>query len=105
MDCEWYHFLIAMFMLLFSFVSIIVGLFAVYFSGGKSRIISIIFVLLGIFVLFLFLWFSWCFPTIILGPPPIGLCGCITKGFSAFIGGILGILFSLGLLLAIFLKL
>ena len=104
MACEWYHFLAAMFMLLFSVFSIVVGLFAVYFASGKSRMISIIFVILGGFVLFLFFWFAWCFPVGILGAPPIGLCGCVTKGIAAVVGGMLGILVSIGLLLVIFLK-
>jgi len=92
-----------MLLLLFSVCSIIVGLFAVYFAGGKTKIVSIVFVIIGLIVLFLFLWFSWCIP--IMGVPPIQLCGCVTKAFAGFIGGIIGILLSLGFLIVIFLKL
>jgi len=103
MACEWYHFLIAMLLLLFSVCSIIVGLFAVYFAGGKTKVVSIVFVIIGLIVLFLFLWFSWCIP--FMGTPPIELCGCVTKAFAGFIGGIIGILLSIGFLIVIFLKL
>ena len=67
--CEWYHFLIALLMLTFSISSIIMGILAVYFSGGKTRILLFFFLLIGFIVLILFLWFSWCIP--ILGTPQI----------------------------------
>jgi len=100
--CEWYHFLIALFLLTFSISSIFIGLLAVYFSSGKTRILSIVFLLIGLIFLTLFLWCSWCIP--VFGTPPIELCGCITKGVAAFFGGLIGIICSIGFILMLILK-
>lgn len=100
--CDWYHFFIALLMLTFSISSIIIGLLVVYFSGGKTRMLSLLFLFTGIIVLVLFLWFSWCLPISMV--PPIQLCGCITEGLSAFFGGIIGMVASIGFILILILK-
>ena len=102
MICEWYHFMISMFLLVFALASIIAGIFTVYFGSGKSRAIGGIIIIIGLFVGFIFLWCLWLIP--FLGDPPIGLCGSIIEGISAFIGGILGVLIALGIFLLALMK-
>ena len=89
-------------MLIFAVVSFLAGIFTAYFGSGKSRVIGASLILVGIIIGFIFLWFSWCLP--ILGEPPIGFCGCITKGISAVFGAIIGALIALGIFLLSIMK-
>ena len=102
MACEWYHFMLIMFLLLFAVGSIIAGIFTAYFGSGKSRIVGSVLIIIGLIVGVVFLWCAWLMP--FLGDPPIGLCGCIIEGVSAVIGAIVGAGVALGLFLLAIMK-
>jgi len=102
MACEWYHFLVSMFMLVFSLGGLLVGILTVYFASGKTRTVGIVFIILGCIVGILFLWCSWVLP--FLGQPPLEFVGCILNGVSAVIGAILGVAVCLGFFLLTILK-
>lgn len=102
MACEWYHFMLSMFLLLFAVGSIIAGIFTAYFGSGKSRIVGSVLIIIGLIVGAVFLWCAWLVP--FLGDPPIGLCGCIIEGVSAVIGAIIGAGVALGLFLLAIMK-
>ena len=102
MVCEWYHFLISMFLLVFALGSIVAGIFSAYFGSGKSRIVGAILVIVGLIIGVIFLWCVYLIPFI--GEPPIGLCGCIAEGIAAVIGALIGALVALGLFLVITMK-
>jgi hypothetical protein len=102
MICQWYHFMLSMFLLIFALASIGAGIFTAYFGSGKSRIIGAILILVGLIVGAIFLWCIWLLPFI--GEPPIGLCGCIPEGISAVIGALIGAAAALGLFLLAIMK-
>jgi hypothetical protein len=91
-----------MFMLVFSLGSLLVGILTVYFASGKTRKVGIVFIILGLIVGILFLWFSWILP--FLGQPPLEFVGCILNGISAVIGALFGIAICLGFFLLTILK-
>ena len=102
MVCQWYHFMLSMFLLVFALASIVAGIFTAYFGSGKSRAVGAVLVIIGLIVGFLFLWCAYWFP--FLGTPPIGLCGCIVEGISAVVGAVIGTLIALGLFLLAIMK-
>ena len=102
MVCEWYHFMLSMFLLVFAIASIIAGIFTAYFGSGKSRVVGSILVIIGLLVGAVFLWCVWLLP--FLGEPPIGLCGCIPEGIAAVIGAIVGAGLAVGIFLLAIMK-
>jgi hypothetical protein len=91
-----------MFLLVFGIASIIAGIFTAYFGSGKSRIVGVVLVIIGLIIGVIFLWCIWLLP--FLGEPPIGLCGCILEGISAVIGALIGALIALGIFLIAMMK-
>lgn len=102
MICQWYHFMLSMFLLIFALGSIIAGIFTAYFGSGKSRMVGAGLIIIGLLVGALFSWCAWLLP--FLGEPPIGLCGCIIEGIAAVIGAVLGAVVALGLFLLAIMK-
>ena len=91
-----------MLMLSLAIASVIAGVLTAYFGSGKSRIVGVILILLGVFVGVLFIWCSWLLP--VLGQPPIQFIGCIQNAVVAVIGGIAGAGIALGLFLLAIMK-
>jgi hypothetical protein len=102
MACEWYHFMLSMFLLVFSVANIIAGILTVFFGSGKSRTVGSILIIIGLLFGTIFLWCAWLLP--FLAEPPIGLCGCITEGVSAVIGAVIGAGVAIGIFLIAIMK-
>jgi len=103
MCCDWYHYLLSMFMLVFAIASIIAGIFTAYFGSGKSRAVGAILIIIGLIVGILFLWFVYVLEPI-LGYPPIQLAGTTLIGISSVGGAIIGALVALGIFLLAIMK-
>ena len=102
MACEWYHFILSMFLLAFSFAIFIAGIFTTYFGSGKSRVVGGSLIIIGLIFGFVFLWFAWVLP--FMPAPPIGFVGCVLKGVASVIGAIIGALIALGIFLLAIMK-
>ena len=100
---DWYHYLLSMFMLVFSVASVLAGIFTAYFGSGKSRAVGSILIIIGLVVGLLFLWFVGVLP--FLGDPTfIDLAGTTLYGISSVVGAILGAIIALGLFLLAIMK-
>jgi len=100
---DWYHYLLSMFMLVFSVASVLAGIFTAYFGSGKSRAVGSILIIIGLVVGLLFLWFVGVLP--FLGDPAfIDLAGTTLYGISSVVGAILGAIIALGLFLLAIMK-
>jgi hypothetical protein len=85
----WNYFL-SMLMLVFSIASIVAGIFTTYFGSGRSKAVGAILVIIGLVVMFLFLWFAGVLS--FLGTAPISWVGqgVVLNGVVAVIGAIVG---------------
>lgn len=91
-------YLLSMLMLIFAIASIIVGIFSAYFGSGKGKVVGAIFIIIGLIIGALFLWFAGVLP---LGGAPISWAGkeVVINGIIAVIGAIIGASIALGMFL------
>ena len=90
-------------MLVFAVASVIAGIFTAYFGSGKSRVVGVILIIIGLIVGILFLWGAGVVP---LGTAPQAMhfVGTVTNGVVAVIGAIVGALIALGIFLLAIMK-
>jgi len=94
-----------MLLLVFAVASVIAGIFTAYFGSGKSRIVGVILILIGLIVGVLFLWGAGLLGSMIGEPPAMmNFVGSITNGIVAVIGAIVGALIALGIFLLAIMK-
>lgn len=97
------EYFLSMLLLVFAVASIIAGIFTAYFGSGKSRIVGVILILIGLIVGIIFLWGAGLL-TSIIGPPPMSFVGSVTNGVVAVIGAVVGALIALGIFLLAIMK-
>jgi len=95
---------LGMLMLVFAVASMLAGIFTAYFGSGKSRIVGMILVLIGLIVLFLFLWGTGVMGFMGAAPAILNFAGIVVNGIVAIIGAIIGALVALGIFLLAIMK-
>ena len=96
---------LSMLLLVFAVASVIAGIFTAYFGSGKSRIVGVILILIGLIVGVLFLWGAGLLDSLFGAPPAMmNFVGSITNGIVAVIGAIVGALIALGIFLLAIMK-
>ena len=93
-------FFLSMLMLVFAVASIIAGIFTAYFGSGKSRMVGMILVLIGLIVFFVFL----CGAGVLNFIPSLNFTDAVIPGIVAIIGAIIGALVALGIFLLAIMK-
>ena len=91
---------LGMLTLVFAVASIIAGIFTAYFGSGKSRMVGMILVLIGLIVFFVFL----CGAGLLNFIPSLDFAGTVVNGIVAIIGAIIGALVALGIFLLAIMK-
>jgi hypothetical protein len=99
------QYFLSMLLLVFAVASVIAGIFTAYFGSGKSRIVGVILIIIGLIVGLLFLWGAGLLTSMIGAPPQImHFVGTVTNGIVAVIGAIIGALIALGIFLLAIMK-
>lgn len=99
------QYFLSMLLLVFAVASVIAGIFTAYFGSGKSRMVGIVLILIGLIVGILFLWGAGLLGSVIGAPPQIMyFVGTVTNGVVAVIGAIIGALIALGIFLLAIMK-
>ena len=95
---------LGMLMLVFAIASMLAGIFTAYFGSGKSRMVGMILVVIGLIVLFLFLWGTGVMGFMGVAPEILNFAGVVVNGIVAIIGAIIGALVALGIFLLAIMK-
>jgi len=98
------YYVIGMLLLVFSIASMIAGIFTAYFGSGKSRIVGMLLVLIGLIVFYLFLWGAGVLGFMGDAPNLLSFAGTVSNGIAAVVGAILGALIALGIFLLAIMK-
>ena len=99
------EYFLSMLLLVFAVASVIAGIFTAYFGSGKSRIVGVILILIGLIVGVLFLWGAGLLGSLFAPPPAMmNFVGSTTNGIVAVIGAIVGALIALGIFLLAIMK-
>jgi len=98
------QFFLSMLLLVFAVASVIAGIFTAYFGSGKSRIVGVVLILIGLIVGVLFLWGAGLLG--FMGSPPalMNFYGTVQAGVVSVIGAIVGALIALGIFLLAIMK-
>jgi hypothetical protein len=97
------EYFLSMLMLVCAIVSVIAGIFTIYFGSGKSKAVGAILPIVGIIVFILFLWGAGVLK---IGSVPdlMDFAGVVINGIVAVVGAIVGALIALGIFLLTILK-
>lgn len=90
------EYFLSMLTLVYAIVSMIAGLFTVYFGSSKGKVVGAILIIVGIIVFILFLWGAGVLKIGIV-PDLLNFTGVVINGVIAVVGAILGALIALGI--------
>ncbi len=100
------NYFMGMLTLVFAIASVIAGIFTAYFGSGKSRAVGAILIVIGLVVLFVFMYGAGFLS--FMGTPTSGSIlsfgGTIVSGIAAVIGAVIGALIALGIFLLAIMK-